>query len=164
MKNLFLIRHAKSSWDNPSIPDCERQLSKKGLKDAPFMGELLKKKSVMPDLILSSTANRAVATAKIFAEELKYLKDIQVEKDLYQAGTEELLSVIKEVNDSNKNIFVVGHNPGLSHFLNYLADTDIDDIPTCGVVSLKLKVDSWKKLGEKTCKVEFFEYPKKYLK
>ncbi len=164
MKNLILVRHAKSSWDRPGLPDIERPLNKRGLRDAPFMADVLKKKEIKPNLIISSPANRAYTTAKIFAEHLDYdIQNILKESDLYLADVEEFLSVLKQIDDSISTIMLFSHNPGLLYFLHYLTDTKLDDFPTCAVISLSLSTESWKQIKEKSAKILFYEYPKKYL-
>lgn len=164
MYNLILVRHAKSSWDKFGLADVDRPLNKRGLRDAPFMAEVLKQKNIQPDLIISSHAVRAFSTAKYFAEILNYsLTNIQIESELYHADIEEFLSVLRKVDDLKKTVMIFSHNPGLLYFLHYLTETKIDDVPTCGIFSLNLKVNSWKKLGEKTSVIDFYEYPKKYF-
>jgi phosphohistidine phosphatase len=164
MKTLILVRHAKSSWENKNSTDYERTLSNRGKKDAPFMAGILKDKNVKIDLILSSSAIRALTTAKIFAKELgKAEKEIVADKNIYEAGRKDLLKILLETDDSVDDLMLVGHNPGLTYLSNYLCNFETDNIPTCGIVCMQLDFDSWKYLGNKTCSLKFFEYPKKYL-
>ena len=94
-KTLYLIRHAKSSWDDPSLKDHDRPLNKRGKKDAPFMANILKEKNIIPDLIISSTAERAIEFAKVLAEVLDYKKgNIVSERDMYLAGESEMLAIL----------------------------------------------------------------------
>ncbi len=163
MKNLILVRHAKSSWENRSISDFERGLNNRGEKDAPFMAGILKKKNIKIDLIISSPAKRAITTAKIFAEELMVPeKKIAYNENIYEADRKDLLEVIIETHDSVNNLMLFGHNPGLTYLSNYLCDFEIDNLPTCGIMGMQLNFDSWKFLGNKSCGFNFFEYPKKY--
>ena len=164
MKTLILIRHAKSSWENRNISDFERSLNDRGKRDAPFMADILKKKKIKIDLILSSPAVRAFKTAKIFARELEIEeKEIIINENIYEAGRKDLLKVLMETNDSINNLMLFGHNPGLTYLSNYLCDYETDNIPTCGIVCMQLDFDSWKYLGSKSCNFIFFEYPKKYF-
>ena len=100
MRKIYLVRHAKSSWDDNKLKDIERPLNKRGEKDAPFMGKLMKEKEIKPDLIISSPAERALETAKIFCNEMKVDENqISVEQGLYNAGKKELLNVINSFDD-----------------------------------------------------------------
>src|SRR4030066_387004 len=137
MKKLFLVRHAKSSWDYNELSDFERPLSKRGRRDAPFMAKLLSQQGVSPDLIVSSPANRAVATARYFCESFNYnFDDLFLEPKLYEASSEEILNVVQEIGDSFNNVMLFSHNPGLTDFASRLAEKSVDNIPTCGIVSL----------------------------
>lgn len=164
VKTLYIVRHAKSSWDDPNLDDFERPLNERGKRDAPRMGKRLKEREVHPDHILSSPARRAFSTAKRIAKVLGYSKDvIKTEKKLYHAGEEQILSVIKSINDKFDVVLVFGHNPGLTEFVNALKDDDgqvIDNIPTCGIVAFELKVDHWKDIGWAKGKMLFFDFPK----
>jgi phosphohistidine phosphatase len=164
MKTLILVRHAKSSWEDKNVTDYERTLSNRGKKDAPFMAGILKDKNVRIDLILSSPAIRALTTAKIFAKEFGIAeKEIVVDKNMYEAGRKDLLKILLETDDSVDHLMLFGHNPGLTYLSNYLCNFETDNIPTCGMVCMQLDFDSWKYLGNKTCSLMFFEYPKKHL-
>jgi len=164
MKILYLVRHAKSSWENRNISDFERSLNDRGKRDAPFMAGILKEKKINIDLIISSSAVRAFKTAKIFARELEIEeKEIITNENIYEADRKDLLKILIVANDSINNLMLFGHNPGLTYLSNYLCDYEIDNIPTCGIVCMQLDFDSWKYLGSKSCNFIFFEYPKKYF-
>src|SRR5208283_5873130 len=122
MKTLFLVRHAKSSRDNHALSDKERPLNDRGMRDAPRMDELLAKQDAKPDLILSSPALRALATAEIIARKLGYeVKDIVVDERLYAAALDDLLEVIHEVGDEPKRVMLFGHNPELTELAHRLS-------------------------------------------
>lgn len=164
VKRLFLIRHAKSSWKESGLSDYERPLNKRGKRDAPFMGRLLFDKNILPDLIMTSYAERAKTTAFLFAMELNYPADkVVIEKKLYEAMNKDILEIIRETDEKVKVLFLFGHNPGLTTLHNYLCDQFIDNIPTCGITQYEFD-DKWKNLTGKSCKLILFEYPKKYLK
>ncbi len=152
MKTLYLIRHAKSSWKDFSIKDHDRPLNKRGKRDAPFMGKLLNKRSIFPDLIVSSTANRALTTAKIIAKEITYPIDkIRTISDIYEASIPDLERVLYGLDDSVDKVFLFGHNPSITYFANEFETKEyIDNVPTCGIVHLEFPIDSWQKfmLGE----------------
>jgi phosphohistidine phosphatase len=164
MKNLILIRHAKSSWKENNISDFKRPLNKRGERDAPFMGKLLKNKNIIPDLVISSPAVRAHQTAEIICEEAGIEKNkLHFDEDIYHANHDDILEVINSVEDDVNTLMIFGHNPGLTNLSNYLTGEYIDNIPTTGMVSLSF-AGNWPELKGKSCRIEFFEYPKKYFK
>ena len=158
MKKLFLIRHAKSSWEDFGLDDFDRPLNNRGEKDAPFMGKLLKKKKPRPDLIISSPALRTKLTAQIMAKEIGYDEKIVFDKTIYEAPLSNLKRAINNIDDS----FCIGHNPGLHELAHDLCDIDVDNIPTCAIVEIEFDVDSWDKVAKKNAKLISYEYPKKY--
>lgn len=164
MKTLYIIRHAKSSWKDSALSDYDRPLNQRGERDAPFMGELIRKQGGVPDLIISSPANRAFTTASYFADKLSYKKaDIDLEKNIYEAGIGSLMKIINRINDKNTSVMIFGHNPGLTMLSNYLSGSYIDNLPTCGVVKLDLNINTWKDAGDLCGTLINFEYPKKYF-
>ncbi|MGD9303488.1 MAG: histidine phosphatase family protein [Desulfobacterales bacterium] len=163
MKTLYLVRHAKSSWKYPNLDDFERPLNKRGRKNAPFMGKVLKKLKVAPDLVMSSPANRAATTARIIAAAINYpLENIVYSEAIYEFSENALIHVIKQIEDSVNNAMVVGHNPAINGLANYIGDQPISNIPTCGVFCVDLDISSWAKIGEHCGKLKFFEFPKKH--
>ena len=111
---LLLIRHANSDWDSSAIPDFERPLNKRGLRDAPKMGVHLKEMALLPDLIISSGAKRAITTAKLIAKSLDYTNDILVDNNIYNASSDDIKSIINKIDEKYNTVFLFGHNPGLS--------------------------------------------------
>ncbi len=165
MKKLYLARHAKSSWKEPDLDDFDRPLNKRGKRDAPFIGQKLKEKNILPDMIISSPAKRAITTAKELASQMGFPKDnIVLDENIYEASGGELLSIIQQVNDKHESLMLVGHNPAFTSLHNYLADQYIDNIPTCSIAFIDLNVDSWKEVEPNTGTLVDFEYPKKYFK
>lgn len=163
MRTLFLVRHAKSSWDTPGLNDKERPLNKRGKSDAPKMGKLLKKRNEFPELIISSPAKRAYSTAKRIAKELSYKeKDIIKNKELYMADTEDFYTVIQNTGKNVYKLMLFSHNYGITYFANFISNSDIDNIPTCGLVRIDFDMESWKQISETKGKLIYFEYPKKY--
>jgi len=163
MKILYLVRHAKSSWRDPSLDDIERPLNKRGKRDAPFMGELLKEKVVNPDVVFSSPAKRASKTAQIIAEQIGYSKkDIIYAEEIYESSSHELVDFIKKIDDKYNSVMVFGHNPGFTMLNNFLSKKYIDNIPTCGIVALEFN-SSWKEIEKNSAKMLFFDYPKRYM-
>ena len=162
MKKLYLVRHAKSTRQYSELPDFERPLNNRGRADAPVMGELLKGMNIIPDLIISSPATRAIATARLMAEHLDYpLNKILVSEDVYEAWLEDLVKVLKAVNPSHISVMLIGHNPGLQLVAEYITDSTFDNISTCGILGIELMLDNWKDLRKSCGKTLFFEKPKK---
>ncbi|MGE4473182.1 histidine phosphatase family protein [uncultured Sulfuricurvum sp.] len=163
MKTLYLIRHAKSDWSDESLSDFDRPLNKRGTKDAPLMGSKLSDKGVRPDLILSSPALRAKTTAEAFAKALSYPPEsIRFEHELYACDVETILSLIRGVSADIDTLFVFGHNPEFTEGANLITGGNIDNIPTCGVVEMRLKNDSWESIGKNSAELRSFDFPKKY--
>ncbi len=163
MKTIYLVRHAKSSWSNPALSDFDRPLNKRGKRDAPFMGDLLKKLKIKPELILSSPAKRTKKTAIEVSEKLDYpLKKIIFKEEMYEASDNELLKVIQKLDEKVESVMLFAHNPGLTQLNNYLSDQYLDNIPTCGVVAIQFDC-KWNEIKKDSGKFLFFEYPKKYL-
>jgi phosphohistidine phosphatase len=163
MKTLYIIRHAKSSWDDLAIDDFDRPLNDRGKRDAPRMGKRLKEKKVTPDLMITSPANRAFSTCTYMAEILKYpVQNIRREENLYHANSAQILRVIKALPDRNNIVFIFGHNPGLTDFVNEFRDdrSFFDNIPTCGVAAFRCNVESWKDVTLECGTLIFYDYPK----
>lgn len=163
MKTLYLVRHAKSSWDTPGLGDMERPLNKRGKNDAPKMGKMLSQMGEIPDLMVSSPAKRAFSTAKRIAKELDYpVKRIIKDETLYMADTDDFYKVILSTPDKVNRLMLYAHNFGITYFANHITPADIDNIPTCGVVRVDFDIDSWKQIEDKKGKLIFFEFPKKH--
>ncbi len=163
MKTLYLIRHAKSSWKFPHLSDFDRPLKKRGIREAPLMGAVLKQKGIQIDHILSSPANRAISTAKLVAKELGYpSKDIEQIKGIYHAYVSDLLKIVQTIDDQHTAVCMFGHNPGFTDLTNLLSGSNIFNVPTTGVCCIQFEVDTWKKVAARQGRLVFFEYPKLY--
>lgn len=145
IKHLFLLRHAKSSWDDPSLDDFDRPLNDRGKKAAPLMGRIMRERDVQPDLILCSTAKRTKQTAKLVAESAKLKSPIVFTDEIYEASTEALLDIIKAQEASVESILMIGHNPGLSELLMELTG-EYEHFPTAALAKVALEVDKWKSI------------------
>ncbi len=165
MKTLTILRHAKSSWDSPSLADSERPLNKRGERDAPVMARRIQESGIRPSLILSSPAVRAWTTARIVAKALGYpLEFLQRERDLYLASCSQLLSIVARQDEGFNNLMIVGHNPGLTDLVNYLLPGTTGNLPTSGVVSVKIGSDTWDLRGDCEKTLLLYDYPKKKQK
>lgn len=163
MKKLVLIRHAKSSWKHPELPDIDRPLNKRGKRDAPVMGKRLKHMKICPELIMSSPARRAKKTAKILASELDYpTAKIRIQPDIYHGGVMDMVSVIHKIDDNYKHVFLIGHNPYITELATFLTRSRIDNMPTCGIAGILFDLNRWKEIEEGKGRLEFFDYPKKH--
>jgi len=145
MKNLILIRHAKSSWDEPGVGDRERPLNKRGLADAPKIGAALHERGVDPDVIIVSLAVRAWMTAELIADELSYPREELVQESaIYAAGLSSLMQVVQNIDEDIGTACLIGHNPGFEDLANTLiSGMPVSHMPTCGVVRMELKSDTW---------------------
>ena len=146
MKNLYLIRHAKSSWEY-DLSDHERPLNKRGFKDANLVSNHLKKSLKLPDLVISSDAVRAKTTATIFVDNLGISKDIfKLDHSLYDFSGSQLKEVIHNCDDSINTLMVFGHNHAMTYFVNMFGNKHIRNVVTCGFTHIQLDIDSWKDL------------------
>jgi len=165
MKTLIIVRHAKSSWDDAHLPDIARPLNERGERDAPRMANRLKEKNFGAHTVISSPAVRALTTCHVFVDILGFPKErVQTSKELYHAGDEMILNVVRGLKDQPVNdevAMLFGHNPGLTDFVNNLLEEDIDNIPTTGIVCCQLKIAKWSEVKWGCGEMEFFDYPKK---
>jgi phosphohistidine phosphatase len=161
MKTLFLIRHAKSSWDNILLPDIERPLNERGKYDAPLMAKRLKAKKIEIDAFVSSPAKRAKKTAEIFMHVFDAKeKQLIIVASLYEATTEKYYNAIENLKDKHDTVALFAHNPGITDFINSLECSPVYDMPTCGVYAIKIKTKSWKDFKTASKEFLFFDYPK----
>lgn len=160
MKNLLIMRHAKSDWGK-NLPDIERPLNKRGGKAAPVMGEELMKRNKTPDLILSSPAKRAVRTAKRVIKAIDYQKELVIVKDFYFGYMEHIINSIKTVDNENNTIMVVGHNPLWEDLVVELSnESSYIVMPTSAIASLVFETDDWGMIKEHSGKLEWIITPK----
>jgi phosphohistidine phosphatase len=147
MKTLLVMRHAKSSWREANIADHDRPLNKRGKRDAPRMGQLMREESLMPDLILTSSAKRALSTAKLAAEVVGYEGEILVSRDLYAAGPDEIIELLCELPEVCNTVLIVGHNPGFEELVDTLTD-EAPGMPTAALACIELDIDEWEAVGK----------------
>lgn len=165
MKRLTLVRHAKSSWKHPELADFDRPLNKRGRRDAPFMAARLAQSGARPGLILTSPALRARLTALPLREALQLAPERLVEEPrLYEADAGRLLEILRGLEAGIEHVLVVAHNPGLTDLVNLLSDAGIDNLPTCGIVSLAADIGRWGQLQPGRAQVLDFDYPKRHAR
>jgi len=160
-RTITLIRHAKSSWNNPSLSDFERPLNKRGIGDAPKVGAALKEAGLSFDRILCSDAQRAQQTLLLLRQGIEIdERIIEHRHDLYCASADHLLSCITGQPDSIVNIALVGHNPGMEDLANSLAEQATGPMPTCSVVQLQFECEGWAKLPIPAGNISFIIRPR----
>lgn len=164
MKQLTLVRHAKSSWKDPSLNDFDRPLNKRGQKDLPAMSARIDEHGLQPDLIISSAAKRALTTAEAIHTRLGLEpQQLQVQPELYESCYETLLYCLQNSSDQYRHIMLVGHNPGLEMLGFYLTQEPVDKFPTAAVMQMHLSIRNWHELAAGCATLTWFDYPKKHL-
>ena len=167
MLTLSLLRHAKSSWKDPTIPDHDRPLNTRGTTEAPVMGKAMAEHGLDPDLVLCSTARRTRDTLQLVLPELKTEPKIVYEDGLYHGTAQEMLDLLHEVAPSVNQVLLLGHNPELQSFAldligsgpKLLKDRLEVKYPTAGLVVLRFQSGSWKDIAVNSCKLELFLTP-----
>jgi len=162
-KTVILIRHAKSSWKSQGLVDFERPLNSRGEKAAPYMGQKLSDRGIVFDQMFSSPSERTTQTAKHICEEIAFdFADVEFEKSIYLGGTDALLDIIQGAEEASQTIAIFAHNPGITYLANHLQrDMQIENVPTCGIVSVTFALDDWLYVGDGKGTLDFFDYPKK---
>lgn len=172
MKTVLLLRHAKSDWDNSGLADFDRPLARRGLEDAPRMGEVLAQFDCVPDKILSSPAERAKQTAELVAKACGYRKAIQWQESFYGGGSEDLIAALRGLPGTVERVLLVGHNPTMEETVAALsapasptADNEWAEgwaikMPTAGLVCLHFEIVEWEELEPGDGVMEWFITPK----
>ena len=160
-RKLFIIRHGKSSWDNEGLDDIDRPLAERGIRGADTMARRLMDRGLVPDLLFTSPANRAINTALIMARiwELDP-SSLQVHDEIYMAYVSEILEVIARAPDGVRNLAIFGHNPTFTELANVFLKDPMDNLPTAGVVVVSLDSDSWQGIGRNQVTQCQVDYPK----
>jgi phosphohistidine phosphatase len=159
---LILLRHGKSSWDDPRLDDFDRPLAPRGLRNVPEMGRRLAARGAPPELIVSSPAVRALATARAVAREIGYREDgIVEEPSLYLAAPSSLLDILRQTPAGVRSIMLVGHNPGLTEFANALDEVRIDNMPTGGMLCVEFDAPDWSRIEPAAADFCWYDFPRK---
>jgi phosphohistidine phosphatase len=162
MKSLLLLRHAKSSWKHPDLADHDRPLNKRGKSIAPLMGAILQDEDLIPDLILSSSAERAHNTALLVAQACSYTGEIKQTRELYLADPQDYVDILRHVLDEHGRVLVVGHNPGLEMLIEALTG-EATSMPTAALAYIELFLNRWRDLDLNTeCKLVNIWLPKNF--
>ncbi|WOC39707.1 histidine phosphatase family protein [Polaribacter sp. HL-MS24] len=161
MKTLYIVRHAKSSWEYNGIEDIDRPLSKRGIKDAHLISKFLSEHIDKPDVFISSSANRALHTAVIFCDNLKYpLSNLYIRKQLYSFSDGYLVKTVHALDDNFDAAIIFSHDHGINTFVNKFGNKPIAHVPTCGVIGIQFEEKHWKNL--KKGKTFMAEFPKNH--
>ena len=161
MKTLYIVRHAKSSWEYEGIEDIDRPLKKRGIKDAHLMSKILSNKITRPDVFLSSSANRALHTAVIFCENFEYpLSNLKIRRQLYSFSDGYLVKMVKALDDGFNSAIIFSHDHGINTFVNKFGNKPLAHVPTCGIIAIQFEEKHWKNI--KKGKTILFESPKNH--
>jgi len=157
MKTLYLVRHAKASWED-NVHDWERPLTQEGVERAEKVSRLLKAKKIKPDLILSSYAFRALNTAVIFGLQLRYpVNNIEISQHIYEKRAIDILDMLRKQDDKLNNIMIFGHDPAITELYNMLTRKILLKISTSSAACIEFPVNKWKDLGSHAGKPTFVE-------
>ena len=161
-RKLFIIRHGKSSWDNEGLDDIDRPLNDRGSRGAETMAGRLLEMGLVPGLIFTSPANRALNTALIMKRVWGLDPALlQVHDELYMAYLTEIAGVVEKAPDEAESLAIFGHNPTFTLYANTFLDNPLDNLPTAGVVVITLQSESWKRIGREHVSGTFVDFPKR---
>jgi len=146
MKTLYVLRHAKSSWENSDLADFDRPLNDRGASAAPFMGEVMKRESYIPKLILSSPAMRARQTAELVRKAAGLTAEIKFKESIYEASPQTLRRIVTSLDDRLDAAMIVGHNPGMEGFVRLLTGRS-EAIPTAALAVIELDIAGWEQIA-----------------
>jgi phosphohistidine phosphatase len=165
MRHLFLLRHAKSSWDDPTLADHDRPLARRGRRAAKVMAKHLRRKGIAPELVFCSPSKRTRETLTRIAPGLRKKADVHIEPEFYAASAAALLEVLHEVPDEVESVMLIGHNPGIQDLALSLAPAGSESarvrskFPTAALATLQLN-GSWRELAPGRAELVSFVKPK----
>ena len=163
MKILFVLRHAKSSWDNSDLSDFERPLNSRGLDAARFIGGLIYDRNLQPQIIISSPARRAKQTAVLVKELAEISEPISFDERIYEASPFALFNLVREFDDIYQSVLLIGHNPGFESLVRMLTGETVS-MPTAALAKITLDIESWHELDTVSNELEFLIRPKEEMK
>lgn len=159
MRTLYLLRHAKSSWKDPSQADFERPLANRGRKACEIVARLIQDRGLEFDLVLCSTAIRARETIDLVSKYAKLKSELRFDERIYEATVSELLEIVSQLENDRKEVLLVGHNPGFEDLLHLFSGTD-HRFPTAAMAKIKLKISKWSDPFDKKASVDWVARPK----
>lgn len=161
MKTIYLIRHAKSDWNNQELTDFERPLNTRGVNDTEKIGKELNKLGFNPEKIIASPSKRTTTTIQFLCEHISFnFKHVEFNSKLYHPSNENFINIIEDLPDEIENIAMVSHNYGISEFADYLTENFMEAMPTCAVVCIELEINSWKEIVRGLGTTKWYIYPK----
>lgn len=149
MKTLFLLRHAKSSWKDASLPDFERPLNKRGRRAAPLIGKFMRRQKLHPQLILCSPAERARETIALVEEAASLKAELRYDERIYEATAAGLRIIVSEIDEQAEGMLLVGHNPGMEELLDFLTG-EVRHMPTASLAHITLDIERWADVQERS--------------
>ena len=152
MKTLYILRHAKSSRDSPAMSDFDRPLNERGRRTAPFVGEMMRQREFLPEIILSSPAVRARETAILVKQSAAFSSEIQFADKIYEASPIRLMQIVSAIDENFASALLVGHNPGLEGLIAMLSE-DNGNLPTAALAIIDLESDSWSGISPSCCQL-----------
>lgn len=163
MKTVYILRHAKSSWSDPTLADIERPLNKRGKRDAPLMAEIMKRFNYIPDQVYLSPSARTRATIKPLVKTLEIPDDhIHIEYSLYHGYYDDYEAIIQDLDEDVNSILMVGHNPGITYIANSCAGPILDNVPTCGLLVIESTIKDWSTFSFSESTLVKYYFPKMY--
>jgi phosphohistidine phosphatase len=153
-----LLRHAKSDWKDPDLPDHDRPLNKRGKHDAPLMGKLLKDEDLKPDLIVSSPATRAKKTAELVAKRCRYKGEIVINQALYEAEPKDYLKILEGLSVTYKTVLMVGHSPTIEETIEMITNSSDVIMPTCALAHIRLPIENWADINKQKIRENWLRY------
>ena len=159
MKKLVIVRHSKSSWSDPYLSDFDRPLNKRGNRDGGLMAEFLSKRINNVDKLLSSSSKRTRLTSEFFKNKINIKVENYTDK-LYHASYDDIIGLLNQVKDDVRSLILIGHNPGLTHLVNFFTEVNLYNLPTTGIVVINFMIDKWKKIKDSKGNIEIIKFPK----
>ena len=164
IKTLAIIRHGKSTWDYGPIADMDRPLKANGISNTILVSQKIKELKIVPDLIITSPAVRALSTALIVARELNYPPEkIVIDTGVYSDLEEEILQIIHSTDDKVYNLFIVGHNPAFTFLPNLFLSNQLENLPTSGLALFKFQTEKWAEISKQNVISEICIFPKQLI-
>ena len=161
MKEIYFVRHAKSSWSKPMLADIDRPLNHRGKRDAPIMAQKLSEIVPRVDTIFSSPAKRARKTAKHFRNAIPH-RDFVIMNEIYHAWPDTLIDIVRNIEESVNKALIFGHNPGFTSVYNYFSSELLHNLPTCGIFGLQC-LSSWQDMDTTNTSVNVLLFPKMFF-
>jgi phosphohistidine phosphatase len=163
MKKLLLLRHAKSSWEDSSLPDFERPLNERGRRAAPLVGKYMREQGLRPDVVLCSPAKRTRETIALVLKAAGIETELRYDERIYEASAMRLIEIVSQIEDEKTDAMLVGHNPGMENLLERLTGVT-ERMPTAALARISLNADKWREAAMMGGRLEWFVKAKELAK